>query len=336
MSNSDPTAALFLGLGGGLWTFFKGFRVYREYKIIADTPRIPIRSVPMGLVSIRGRAETEQPLVSPVSRTPCCFYRVVIERWKTEERSGHWAHHCTDRDGIEFYLHDETGRILVDSYAAEYDLPESATRVVDGSKPSSSSGTSDAELLRYVERAGAHALLGKAEHWLASKEVEDPAKEQARQKGLEMLQAGLSYARDGRLPTAQIEKMIAARGPLPDANKELQRQAFLEQIHQTGTLPSAERPGGAASGRYRLHEYLILLGQEYRVTGSCMENPRVPAAKDRVVISQGHNEKTFLISARTEQEAGKTLLKNAMLRIVGGAVLSLVCLALLLVKFKMF
>src|SRR5205807_5980848 len=104
--NSDPTAALLLGLGAGLWSFFKGFRVLREYKVLEDTPRIPIRSVPMGFVHISGTAETAQTLSSPVSHIPCCFYRVEIDEWRSSGKSRSWQHACTDMDGYQFYLTD--------------------------------------------------------------------------------------------------------------------------------------------------------------------------------------------------------------------------------------
>src|SRR2546430_11560150 len=45
---------LAVGFGFGLYSFFKGFRVYREYRVIEDTPETPIRSVAMGLVAVRG------------------------------------------------------------------------------------------------------------------------------------------------------------------------------------------------------------------------------------------------------------------------------------------
>src|SRR6266568_6048370 len=35
---------LAVGFGFGLYSFFKGFRVYREYRVIEDTPEMPIRS----------------------------------------------------------------------------------------------------------------------------------------------------------------------------------------------------------------------------------------------------------------------------------------------------
>ena len=180
MSRSDPTGALFLGTGAGVWIFFKGFRVFREFKIVADTPCMPIRSIPMGLVQVRGKALTDQLIPSPITRTPCCFYQVKIEHYETGEHGG-WKHYRTDMDGAKFYVQDQTGKVLVDSYSAEYDLPESPPRVVDGAHiaPLMGTGASDQELLQYVETAGAHQFAGKIEHWLEHKgPLDDPKSEQ--------------------------------------------------------------------------------------------------------------------------------------------------------------
>ena len=122
--------ALTLGFFGGIYIFIKGFRDFRKYRVIADTPAVPIRSVPMGFVEIRGRAQGEKTVLSPVSHTPCFTYQVVIERWKTDsDGGGQWVHHRTDVDGVGFYLVDATGRILVTPRQAEFDLPQNAQRV---------------------------------------------------------------------------------------------------------------------------------------------------------------------------------------------------------------
>src|SRR5437762_9229767 len=86
--HSDPTGALLLGTGAGIWTFFKGFRVFRELKIVADTPCMPIRSLPMGLVQVRGTARSEKLIPSPITHTPCCFYQVKIEHYKSNGVAG--------------------------------------------------------------------------------------------------------------------------------------------------------------------------------------------------------------------------------------------------------
>ena len=124
--SSDPDIALVVGFGAGLYWFFKGFRVYREYRVLLDTPEIPIGSMPMGLVEIHGKARVEKTVPSPVTRTPCCFNQVKIERWVRDKNGGHWSHAATDADGVKFYLEDGSGKVLVDARQAEYDLLQTA------------------------------------------------------------------------------------------------------------------------------------------------------------------------------------------------------------------
>jgi hypothetical protein len=264
-------------------------------------------------------------------------------------------------DGARFYLQDQTGKVLINSYSAEYDLPEGEPRVVDGSHPGASlalaSGTaaSDQELLQYIETAGVHQLAGTVEHWLASKgPLDDPKHEQGRQVLLEIARAipmavsGGANVR-GNVPAALIEKIMASP-PLADPVKEQQRQKFLQQIRETGKVPippesvsvsSSGFPGfgfpgfgspvsrSSAAGRYRLRESLILPGQEYHVTGTCVENPEAHDAHDRNMIVQGHNEEIFLISCKPERELQQGLRKRAVGMVFGGAALALICLALL-------
>ncbi len=110
----------------GVYWFFKGFRVYREYRVLADTPETPIRSIPMGLVEMHGKAKLapDQLVPSPVTQTSCLFYKVDIERWieSKDKDGGRWSFFATDADGPSFYLEDASGKVLVDANHAEYDL----------------------------------------------------------------------------------------------------------------------------------------------------------------------------------------------------------------------
>ncbi len=47
MSSDDTSLKIdfWLTFGAGLCYFFKGFRIFREYRVLMDTPEIPIRSV---------------------------------------------------------------------------------------------------------------------------------------------------------------------------------------------------------------------------------------------------------------------------------------------------
>lgn len=161
--------AAILGFGAGIYTFIKGFREFREYRLVADTPEVPIRSVPMGLVHVRGQARSEETLLSPVSHTPCYLFKVVVEQWHSESRGGgEWKHLATDLQSVRFYLQDGSGNVLVDGTSAELDLRRGPVREVrsqasgasfssrppvQGAAAASGTPATDMEVLQYIEQA---------------------------------------------------------------------------------------------------------------------------------------------------------------------------------------
>jgi hypothetical protein len=117
-------AGMFAGIG---W-FFKGLRGFANYRLLADTPEVPIRSMPMGLVHIHGKAWSPKTLSSPVTRTPCLYYVVEIDRCEADDEghSGPWRHYLTDSNGVDFHLLGATGgKVRVDAHGAKLDLPRS-------------------------------------------------------------------------------------------------------------------------------------------------------------------------------------------------------------------
>lgn len=122
-----------LGFGFGLFSFFRGFKIYREYRILEDTPEIPIRSIPMGLAHIHGKALGDQLITAPVTQTPCFFYKVDIEQYHVDSKgNGGWRNYATDINGVRFYLEDATGKVLIDPHNAEYDLLQTCKRKTGG------------------------------------------------------------------------------------------------------------------------------------------------------------------------------------------------------------
>jgi hypothetical protein len=222
------------GCGLGVHLFFKGFRRFREYRVVADTPVIPIRSVPMGLVQIRGQAKGDAPVSSPVSHTPCYWYRVVIEQWKSRPSRNceehYWDRICTDSDGVQFYLQDATGHIKVDARQAEFDLPQSAQRIVTraGSARVGTQAT-DEELLEYVTKAQIHTVGN-----FISKGIEhiphlaNPEQDAKRQMLLGMFQStpGTPEFMQKALPlmAPMMKQRLESTGVLADPQKEQARQ----------------------------------------------------------------------------------------------------------------
>ena len=372
MSDDDAKllGACALGFGFGLYRFFKGFRDFREYRLIADTPVIPIRSVPMGLVQIRGQAKGDQQVSSPVTRTPCYWYQVVIERWEHDSKGGgHWKHQCTDLDGVKFYLEDTTGHIKVDPQKAEYDLPQQAQRKVSHASPFRvGTGATDEELLQYVSKAGAHRIgnwIGAGVSHLPASA--DPEKEQKRQMLASAFQSvpGSQAFMERMMPlmAPMMKQRLESMGPQANPQHEQARQAALAAFaqHQPGSpeflqaLQNAAAMSGespeqmaqfqnflhpqsglemfsAASGQYRLTEYCIVPGGTYDITGTCGENPEASDEHDRNLIGKGQNEPTFLISSKSEKQLEGSLRRRAALSVFGGAALALVCLAIILAK----
>jgi hypothetical protein len=74
MSHDNSEGYALVGFFVGLLMFYKGFRQFRNYLLLADTPEIAIRSIPMGFAEIQGKAEGEKTLQSPISHTPCFVY----------------------------------------------------------------------------------------------------------------------------------------------------------------------------------------------------------------------------------------------------------------------
>jgi len=173
MASDDGNLILYsaLGFGAGLYCFFKGFREYRKYRVLADTPVMPIRSIAMGLVEVHGKAQGEQLVTSPVTKTPCFFYKVDIERWKTDSKGrGSWRDYKTDINGVTFYLQDGTGKVLVNAHGAELDLIRTVRRETGGGagrglgalfgggrdlRLPSGPYVTDGELIEYVAQLGA-------------------------------------------------------------------------------------------------------------------------------------------------------------------------------------
>lgn len=121
----------------GLGFFIVGFMMYREYRVIEDTPIARIHGIPMGFVHIRGKAVGENPLASPLTKTPCFAYQVLVERYNAEATVLKWEDFYTTRAERGFFLDDGTAKIQVNPKDADYDVTKTFVAEV-GPKASSS------------------------------------------------------------------------------------------------------------------------------------------------------------------------------------------------------
>ena len=332
-SDNVVTGLAFVGFGLGLYLFFKGFREYRKYRVLADTPEVPIRSVAMGLVEIHGMASGEHQIFSPVSHTPCFYYKVAIEKWiEDSNRRGSWSHLLTEQGGVCFYLHDETGKVLIDPQGAELDLNQNSRREAGGglrrgfaltfeggkkTDPTLGIGPSDPELLSYVESAGRGSFLAQRV----------PATALSGSAATGPPTGGSSSRQEARAQFDAFLHEFRRRGRAASSGEDLRR--FLNFVRRglggsIGMVDSGER--------FRLTEYCIVPDRPYDITGTCTLNPMPQDENDRNMIVKGENEPTFVISWRSEREIESLLRRHAIIYVFGGAALSLLSLKFVLAR----
>jgi len=302
-SDGDPIIYSTIGFGAGIYLFFKGFKVFRNYRMMADTPVVPIRSMPMGRIEIYGTARGEVQVLSPVSHTTCYWYKVEIEKRKKDSKGREsWSHFATDINGVPFDIEDATGKVRVNPSQAELDLKQQSKVERYGDT--------------YIERAGSGTAVP---HFASAQRAEPELPEVA---------SGLSR------PLSSDE----ARQEMENLRRQMRVERRAQQTARPGVLASLIRTMtvGGSSGRFRLTEYCIIPGQQYHISGSCAENPNPRDEDDRNLVCKGENEPFFHISWRTEEETQKHYRRKAFFYILGGAALSVVCLGILLNEFGLF
>jgi hypothetical protein len=301
-SDGDPLIFGTLGFGAGLYLFFKGFQEFRNYRLMADTPVVPIRSLAMGRCEVYGTARGEVQVVSPVSHTNCYWYKVEIEK-RTKDSKGRekWSHYATDINGVPFDIEDATGKVRVNPQAAELDLVQQCKVERYGDT--------------YIERAGAGIAVP---HYVTAARPEPE----------------LEAAAGGSSPPLTPDQ---AREELENLRRQMRVERRAQQAPRSGIVSFFKSLStGGSSGRFRLTEYCIIPGRQYHIAGTCAENPSPRDEDDRNLICKGENEPFFHISWRTEEEAQKHYRRKAFLYIFGGGALSVGCLGILLNEFGMF
>jgi hypothetical protein len=91
--------------------FWYAFYFLRMKRQIENTPTSKVRSVAMGMVEVKGEAIRKFALVSPMSNTPCVFYRLTKY---CRDRNRQWrVSSISSSDNVPFLLEDDTGRVEI-------------------------------------------------------------------------------------------------------------------------------------------------------------------------------------------------------------------------------
>jgi E3 Ubiquitin ligase len=116
-----------LGVVGGVYLFFQGFRMLQYKRLILNTPFSKIRSASIGLVEVNGMPTGPQTLTAPITGDSCYFYRARAWQWKEGDSSkdSKWALVLDEAMFVPFFLEDSTGKVLVNAQGADLDVHRS-------------------------------------------------------------------------------------------------------------------------------------------------------------------------------------------------------------------
>jgi hypothetical protein len=109
-----------------------GFRTLYKLRLIRNTPTSKIRSIAMGLVEIKGQAvQTDEPLISPITKKECLYYMWKIERFESSNKSSRWRTIKKGQEGRYIWVQDDTGSVLIDTQDATIEISKWVSQRID-------------------------------------------------------------------------------------------------------------------------------------------------------------------------------------------------------------
>jgi len=111
-----------LGACGGLYLFYRGFRILQRKRLIVNTPTSKIRSAALGLVEINGLAAGPYTISAPITGRACYYHRTLAWELRKSGKNEEWQQVADESLHVPFYVDDNTGLQLVNPQGAEMDL----------------------------------------------------------------------------------------------------------------------------------------------------------------------------------------------------------------------
>ena len=111
-----------VGFCAGIGLFIYGFKLLQRRRLILDTPFSKIRSAAMGMVEVSGLAVGPYTMIAPITARPCYYYRTLVWEYKQQGKNKQWVKVAGECMHVPFFVDDNTGRLLVDPRGADLDL----------------------------------------------------------------------------------------------------------------------------------------------------------------------------------------------------------------------
>jgi hypothetical protein len=365
--SSDATGLLVwcaIGFCAGVVLFFYGFRLLQRRRLILDTPFSKIRSASLGMVEISGLATGPYTLLAPITARPCYYFRTVVWEWKQHGKNKEWVKIAGECMHVPFFLDDNTGRMLIDPRGADLDLhrdfqeefcdsffttkdpaPESVRTFLARHGVITNNRIKVEEFC--IKPKNALFTLGTLAENTGLEVTPQPIRENEEigSTGIgkfSLLLTPTGFNSTGDDDNSVLAEPVASRADVlshevvrlpsdraPMKTSEMtQQQKIAAALMKAGiTSPAAWSAAGVSS--------------ESASAVEVVSDPASATSRDRVrsngfdahppvVLRKGENDKTFLISWRSQQEVARALGWKCTLMIWGGPALALFSLYILL------
>ena len=369
--SSDPSGLLIwcvVGFCAGIGLFGYGFKLLQRRRLILDTPFSKIRSASMGMVEVSGLADGPYTLIAPVTARACYHYRTLVWEWKQSGKNKQWVKVAGECLHVPFFVDDNTGRVLVDPRGADLDLHRDFEEEFSDSFFTTKEPV-PGNVRSFLARHGVSTnnKIKVEEFCIKPKNALFILGTLAENPGIEVSPEAIrdeepisSYAAQGFSLNVLFSKGgddLGSASPLNQwvMKKELRSEAAVIRLSPDSAL------GNAAS-----------MSQQQKVTAALMKagisnpaawsaagvaegpvvtqavaseagNGRTPTSAGNgfdphppVVLMKGTNNKTSLISWRSQQEVARSLGWKCTLMIWGGPVLALLSLYVFLRVEQLF
>ena len=357
---SSPVSLVFwsvVGFFAGIGLFVYGFRLLQRRRLILDTPFSKIRSASLGMVEISGLADGPYTMIAPITGRSCYYHRTLIWEWKRRGKDSEWVKVASECMHVPFFVDDNTGRMLVDPRGADLDLhcdfeQEFCSSFFTTKEPAPENvrnflarhGVMTGNKIKVqefcIKPKNALFILGTASEnpgiELTSEPIPDP-------DGVSVLKSSSGLS---------ISVSINASSSLLNLPLETVFQQAASAVGQGPARTVALSSGMAAATA-------LEMTQQERIAAAIRKaGIRDPAISDRVyssngnsepavkaagfdpdppvVLMKGANNKTFLISWRSQREVVRALGWKSTLMIWGGPVLAILSLYLFLSAERLF
>jgi hypothetical protein len=296
-----------LGLGLGLYFFWKGFRELKLKKLIDGIATSKVRSLAMGTVELFGRTESFQDLVDPVYELACVYYEVEAKEQRGSGKNSSWVTIYRNRSPFPFYLADETGRIPVLPAGAKLYMDRDldfTTNAVDRFFAASAADP----VQRFVSRLSC----------ASGATVRIEATILREQEPLYVL----GYAAPSLTPLTLGERISGAARQAAASLLELARQLKADPARMKALDKNKDGTVDAQEWDEGLKAYRAEMDQKAQVEALA------PLPPEEIVVRKSP-EGLLILSDKSEKDIVKSLGRRAFLEILGGPALVLWCAAYL-------